>query len=136
MADETATERGQTLPLVVVVVVIAAGLVIGVARLGSNAVDQARAQTAADAAALAGAVEGETAARELAASNGATLVSFDERDDGVVVTVEVGRALGRARAVATRPGAGGDCTDTRPPWQPVGRGCNRPATFRGRRGGA
>lgn len=135
MADAKAHERGQTLPLLVLVVVVAAGLIAGVVKLGTNAAQRAAAQTAADAAALAGAVDGEAAARDLARANGAELVDFDERDDGVVVTVRRGRATARARAVASRPSSA-DCTETPPPWHPVGRTCNKAATFRGGAGGA
>jgi hypothetical protein len=78
--------------------------------------DRARARTAADAAALAGAVEGEQAARDLAGANGATLVAFERDGDEVVVQVEVGEvdAYARARATARQapdregPGGGGD----------------------------
>ena len=61
--------------------------------------EQARARTAADAAALAGAAEGEEAARELALRNGARLISWraDGRDVWVVVMVGNARAAAKAR---------------------------------------
>ena len=68
------------------------GLLIGVMLLGAlgrGVVLRARAQSAADAAALAGAVEGEPAAVELARRNGATLVEFEERGTAVHVIVDV-----------------------------------------------
>ena len=95
-------ERGQVTPLLALVVVLAGALIVMVARLGENAADQARAQTAADAAALAGAIEGEAAADELATRNGAELVSFVADERGVVVTVVIRRAEARARAVTSR----------------------------------
>jgi hypothetical protein len=58
--------------------------------------DSARAHAAADAAALAGAAEGEDAAREVADRNGAELVRWRIEGDDVWVEVR----LGRARAVA------------------------------------
>jgi hypothetical protein len=78
--------------------------------------DRARARTAADAAALAGAAEGEQAARDLADTNGATLESFERDGDEVVVRVEVGEVGAYARARATArpasnvegPDGGGD----------------------------
>jgi outer membrane lipoprotein SlyB len=63
--------------------------------------DRARAQTAADAAALAGAVDGRAAAALLASANAAELVDFES--DGSMVVVEVRTDRGtRARARAER----------------------------------
>ena len=114
MAD--GRDRGQVTPLVALVVVLAGALIVMLGRLGQNATDQARAQTAADAAALAGAVEGEAAAEELARDNGADLLFFSAQGEGVVVSVGVGRAEARARAVVSRPGFGGDCARSGQPW--------------------
>lgn len=80
------------------VVAVAAMLLVGLARLGAGAADGARAQNAADAAALAGAAEGEGAARELAIANGAELVRFEVVDGDVVVEVRLGDASATARA--------------------------------------
>ncbi|HUS60560.1 MAG TPA: pilus assembly protein TadG-related protein, partial [Acidimicrobiales bacterium] len=63
-------ERGQVLPLMALAVLIAGGATVGLARIGEAAIMRARAQTAADAAALAGAVDGRTSASRLAADNG------------------------------------------------------------------
>lgn len=93
-------ERGQVTPLVAVVVLVVALVALGVARLGAGAVDAARARTAADAAALAGAAEGRAAADEVAAANGGRLVFYEALGTDVVVTVEVGQASVRARARA------------------------------------
>jgi hypothetical protein len=83
-----------------VVVLVVALVALGLARLGGGAVDAARARTAADAAALAGAAEGRAAAAEVAGANGARLVSYRSLGTDVVVTVEVGPARVRARARA------------------------------------
>lgn len=93
-------ERGQTLPLLALVIVIAGGSVVGLARIGEAAILRARAQTAADAAALAGAVDGKIAAARLAATNGGRLVSFRTEGREAAVVVSVGRARARARARA------------------------------------
>jgi len=89
------------------VVVLAAVVMVGVAREGSAAVRAARADTAADAAALAGAhalarMQGPAAARAEARAaafdNGARLRRCDCVGDHAEVTVVVDEAVGRARA--------------------------------------
>ena len=50
-------ERGQAVPLALVVVAVAILVTVAIAELGGNVVDAGRARTAADAVALAG-VEG------------------------------------------------------------------------------
>lgn len=94
-----AAEGGQVLPLVALALLIAAGALVVLAHLGRVASERAHAQTAADAAALAGVLEGRAAAEELAEANGAELVSFavDGRDVQVVVEREGVRATARAR---------------------------------------
>ena len=72
-----------------------------VAHLGARAHVMARAQTAADAAALAGAVAGDGAARELATANGAVLSGLVTA--GPAVRVEVTLDGVRAVAAATTP---------------------------------
>ena len=94
-------ERGSVSPLLALLVLAAGGLCVALGRLGGDAVDAARAQTAADAAALAGAADGQGAGRGLAAANGGGLVTFVQDGEGVLVTVRVGRAVAAARAVAT-----------------------------------
>ena len=65
---------------------------------------RARARTAADAAALAGAAEGEDAARRLAAANGGEVVLRSPvRGDEVVVRVRVGDVEAEARARGGAP---------------------------------
>lgn len=74
------------------------GLTVGVARLGRAVVDAARAQTAADAAALAALEGGETQARRTAERNGAVVVVCRCGGDPVEVVVSIGSAEATARA--------------------------------------
>ena len=92
-------ESGQTLPILAVVVLIAGLAVIAVSRLGRVADARARAQTAADAAALACVLHGEGAASDLARSNGAQLVSTQVVGPQcrVITEVEGEQAVARAR---------------------------------------
>jgi secretion/DNA translocation related TadE-like protein len=99
-------ECGSVTVLVMVVVVLAGVFALEVARLGGSMSERSRADTAADAAALAAAVElarghsasdATRAAARLAAANGALLVSCDCAGRPSVV-VRVGAATGRARA--------------------------------------
>jgi secretion/DNA translocation related TadE-like protein len=101
-------ERGSASIIMLGVLAVALVLCAALARLGGAAVSAARAQTAADAAALAAADQlalghGATAARRTADAaaheNGARLVSC--RCSGVAAEVEIeitGRARARARA--------------------------------------
>jgi len=113
-------ERGATTIVVIAVVVIGFVLVLGAARLGTAVVARARADTAADAAALAAAdmlalgrdgAAAEAAARETAGSNGARLVrcSCSGRIATVVVEYAVptlgAAARSTARAEVADPGA-------------------------------
>ena len=111
----------------------AGGLCVGLGRLGGDAVDAARARTAADAAALAGAADGQGAGREVADGQRRRLVAYVDDGAEVVVTVRVGRAVATARAVAAGEGAG-----RRPPGRRAGAGAGggaapRPGEVLGRR---
>jgi hypothetical protein len=81
-----------------VAIVVLGGAVLLVGRLGVAATDRAGARAAADAAALAGAAEGEGPARELAAVNGAAVKSFQAEGTDARVEVELGTARAVARA--------------------------------------
>ena len=98
-------ERGQVLPLVALLLVVAGGAMLWLGRLGGAAVSRAQAQTAADMAALAGAVGGRSDAVALAAANGARLVAFEQRGGQAWAKVELGRAVASARARRTGDGA-------------------------------
>ncbi|MEX1104702.1 MAG: pilus assembly protein TadG-related protein [Ilumatobacteraceae bacterium] len=94
----TLHDRGSVVLLVAAVIVLAGLMAIGVSRLGVAADERARAQTAADAAALAGVSGGRPAASRLAGANGGDLVSFERSGWAVTVVVEVGGARATARA--------------------------------------
>ncbi|CAN5864531.1 hypothetical protein BH23ACT1_BH23ACT1_03010 [soil metagenome] len=98
-------QRGSVLPLVALLIVAAGGLCVGLGRLGGDAVQAAQARTAADAAALAGAAEGEDLARDVADDNGAVLVAFVQDGLDVEVRARVGDAEAVARATRTAGGA-------------------------------
>lgn len=94
-------DRGQALPWMMLVVAAAMTLVVVAVRLAVVVDDVARARTAADAAALAGAAAGEPAARDLAERNGAELLSFERTRRGVRVEVRVGDVQDQAEASAS-----------------------------------
>jgi hypothetical protein len=91
----------------IVALVFAAALMLGVARLGHAANDKARAESAADASALAAAgvlarggsaVDATNAAAETAASNNARFDRCECSGSKPIVTVRVGDATARAGA--------------------------------------
>lgn len=94
--------RGQATPLVAITLLLAALLLVPMALLARATVDRSRAQSAADAAALAGAAaplgSGETSARSIAAANGARLLAYEASGTDVEVTVVVGDRRATARA--------------------------------------
>ena len=94
-------DRGQALPWMMLVVAAAMTLVVVAVHLAIVVDDAARARTAADAAALAGAAAGEPAARDLAERNGAELLSFERTWRGVRVEVRVGHVQAQAEASAS-----------------------------------
>lgn len=98
-------QPGQVVPLMAVAVVLVAALSLGVAGIGRQVVDRARAQSAADSAALAAAVAppplvARDVAQRFAARNGAVLTGWRTVRSTVVVTVEVG---GQHATAAARP---------------------------------
>jgi hypothetical protein len=92
-------DAGSAVVVAAAVLAIAAVLAVGVVRVGGVVTDRARAHTAADAAALAGAAEGREAAVEVADANGGALVEFVDVGEEVEVTVRIGdvEAVARAR---------------------------------------
>ncbi len=92
------------MPLVIGVAAVMALLLLAVGRFAANVTDAARARTAADAAALAGAGDGQVAAQEMARANGAELVDYQVLAGvagiDVIVRVRVGRVTASARATA------------------------------------
>ena len=91
-------DRGQAVVLLLIVVVMAALAVVGTGRFSVRVIDRGRAQTAADAAALAAVAGGRIAAGRLAVDNGARLVSFAEADGAITVVVDVAGQRATARA--------------------------------------
>ena len=89
---------GQTTPLAALLLALVAGSLVLLGQLGGLLADRARARTAADAAALAGAAEGDAAARAVAGANGATVETVFRDGDDVEVTVRSGAARATARA--------------------------------------
>lgn len=84
-----------------VITVMAALLVVfatAVASMGGHAIDRTRAQTAADAAALAALDGGGSAAADLASRHGAVLTAWVVSGFEVTVTVRVGDSRATARA--------------------------------------
>lgn len=86
--------------LVMVVCVVFAMSTAALATLGQDMKQRTRAQSAADAAALAGLVQGRAVGEEIAARHGASVVSWTTARavDGQVITVVV--RLGDATATA------------------------------------
>ncbi|HEX7095218.1 MAG TPA: pilus assembly protein TadG-related protein [Acidimicrobiales bacterium] len=91
-------ERGQTIPLVLVVLALAMTFALTILHQSRTVAGRAAASHAADAAALAGAVDGQGAAEAVARANGAELLSFVQ--DGDVVVVEIRRGSHHATARA------------------------------------
>ena len=96
-----ASASGQALPLIVLVLALAAVAAFLLASLGGEILRSARSQAAADASALAAAGTGERAASRVAERNGAELLSFVQKDtpQGATVTRQpVGAASSSASA--------------------------------------
>lgn len=92
-------DRGSTLLLTVLVgVAITASVLVALTPVLVTLVHRQRAQAAADAAALAGVVDGRAAAAELAQRNGGVLVGWTEHGDEVTVIVDVEGRRASARA--------------------------------------
>ncbi|MCU1375181.1 MAG: hypothetical protein JWO68_2467 [Actinomycetia bacterium] len=91
-------ERGSVAPLVALLVVAVGGLCLGLGRMGGVATAKAQAQTAADAAALAAAADGPSAAGPMARANGAEVVRVEPDGDEVTVVVRLGQVTAAARA--------------------------------------
>lgn len=94
----SSSEAGQALPIIAVVVLLVLLIGIGLMHLAAGLADRARARTAADAAALAGARDGEDMAGRVAEENHARLEQYVARNREVEVTVRVGDERATARA--------------------------------------
>ena len=91
-------ESAQTVPLVLAVLLIAVVVALALVPVVHRAQNQAAARTAADAAALAGAAEGEDAAREVAAANGAKVTTWRAEGNEVWVVIDRGGTKAEAKA--------------------------------------
>lgn len=91
-------ERGQAMPLLLVVLFLVVLAAVLVAEVGTAAIEREEAQVAADAAALAGAAEGRAAADAAAEANGARVTAY--HDLGVVVQLSVTYRRATATAAA------------------------------------
>ncbi|MFV1991983.1 MAG: M15 family metallopeptidase [Acidimicrobiales bacterium] len=91
-------DSGQSAILMVIGMAAAIFFAVGLARVGVAMVQSARADTAADAAALGGAWDGIPAAGVLAQQNGAKLTSVLQIGSELEVTVSVGGSQSKARA--------------------------------------
>lgn len=80
------------------VLVLCVGVILAISVLGQRADDRARARTAADAAALAGASSGLSDAERVARANGGSIQRSGTRDGEFEVEVRVGSAIAVARA--------------------------------------
>ena len=98
-------DRGQTTPLLAVSVVFALVFAVGLVKVGTAAHDRARASAAADAAALAAALDGPDAAEVYAEANGAELLDVTVVGTQATVVVQVGAARATARAEPTEASA-------------------------------
>lgn len=91
-------EEGQALPLVAGVLALVLAITVGLVALSGVVGARSRAQTAADAAALAGAADGRDAAERVAGANGGEVEVYAARGAEVEVTVRVGEARATSRA--------------------------------------
>jgi hypothetical protein len=92
-------DRGSMLVFVMLVgVALTAAVTLALLPVLTALIDRARAENAADAAALAGVTGGEAASNAIAAANNATLVAWSRSGFDVTVTVQVGEQEASARA--------------------------------------
>ena len=91
-------ERGSAPLLLTMAVGLMAALLAWVAEAGTEVADRARGQAVADLVALAAVVGGADAAREVAAGNGARLMSIEAAGTRVAVVVRLGSTTATAHA--------------------------------------
>lgn len=110
MAYGARREERASAGVVTVLSLLAVGLVtLLIAVTAQAAVGSARAQGAADAAALGAVLAGEDEAHALALANGARLVAYETRGSCVEVLVAIGRSQARARAAMLEASGGYAC---------------------------
>ena len=92
-------DRGSALVMTVLIALaLGAAAVTALVPVLGELRERQRARSAADAAALAGVIEGRAAAGELAAANGGVLVGWADDGEVVTVIVRVGERTATARA--------------------------------------
>lgn len=96
--DARRDERGQALPLTLLMVWLCVGVALLAVALAGRAANRARGQAGADAVALAAAAGAST--DDVAVANDVTVREIDRGDNGTDVLVEHGHASARARAIA------------------------------------
>jgi len=97
-ARPTRRDAGQATPFVAVIIVCIAIASLAIAQLGTAAIERTRARTAADAAALAAAIDGDAAGQRLARANGATSATIANVGADAHATVQLGSVEAQARA--------------------------------------
>lgn len=97
-ARSSDADSGQVMPLMAVGVLLVGGIALVIGHIGGMLVAHAQARAAADAAALAGALDGPAAASEAAIANGAQLLEVQVDETDTEVRVQVGEAIAWARA--------------------------------------
>jgi hypothetical protein len=99
LAQRSSRDDGQAAIVVVVVVaVLVVTICLALAAMGGTTIDRTRAQTAADAAALASLEGGPAAAARLAGRHGAVVTAWSSSGHEVTVTVRLGEVSATARA--------------------------------------
>ena len=98
MQYRSRNDHGSALVPICLMLTLVASISLALAHAGARLIDHARAQTAADAAALAGASGGPAAARRVASRNGAIVVALAETGTRLQVTVRVGTMSASATA--------------------------------------
>jgi hypothetical protein len=97
--DTAGNDRGQA--AVLLVAMVAALVVVStsaLAEMGTRSLERTRAQSAADAAALASLDGGPAAAADLAAKYGGVVLGWTSSGSTVTVTVRIGEASATSRA--------------------------------------
>jgi hypothetical protein len=93
-------DRGSVLVWTAFVVGLCALMIIWLGRIGAAGTIAARAQSVADAAALAGVDGGRASSNSVARRNGATLTSYEDEEGRITVEVRVGAASAEATATS------------------------------------
>lgn len=93
-------DAGQAIGLILISVALVAACAVGMIAAARHVTDRSRAQSAADAAALAGVDGGRAESMQAARRNDATLISFERGGDSTGYTVTVEVVVGEEHALA------------------------------------